>query len=430
MEVQIRPRRQFRSFLERQYRWAILVCHRRAGKTVACLQDLIIRSQAATRVSPPWRGAYVAPTRDQAKDVAWGMIKRFVGEFPGIKVNEADLMVIFANGATIRLYSGENYDRMRGLYFDHVVMDEYGDLDPQAWQAVIRPALSDYQGTATFIGTPKGRNGFWRQWEEALKDEEWFTLILKSSESGIIDPVELESIRKGTPERVFLQEFECSFSVGRIGAIYSDVLEEARVSKRISETIEWFKELPVYTTWDIGAPLNQRVWIFQLVGDRINFLECLSGDNDCKTPSDWAARLRTKKYSYGGHFIPHDAATEQGSLWQEALSIAGLTHIAVVPRAFSVWDGINLAMDAFPRCWFNASGCKDGLDSLDAYHSKENRDGVTIMDVPVHDWASHSASAFAGAHQAIKAGMVIDRTAIARRPMMPGGIRVSMGFRG
>ena len=430
ISVEIRPRRQFRDFLERVQRWACLVCHRRAGKTVACLQDLIIRSQSPKRISPPWRGAYVAPTRDQAKDVAWAMLKRFVGEFPGVKINEADLMVTFANGSTIRLYSGENYDRMRGLYFDHVVLDEFGDLDPQAWTAVIRPALSDYNGSATFIGTPKGRNGFWKLWEVALDDPEWYTLILRASESGIIEPEELDNIKRSTPAHTYNQEFECSFSVGRIGAIYSGSVEAARESRRISETVEWFRELPVYTSWDIGAPLNQRVWIFQMVGDRINFLECMSGDNDCKTPADWAGRLRSKQYSYGAHFIPHDAATEQGSLWQDALAVAGLTHVAVVPRAHSAWDGINLSLDAFPRCWFNASGCKDGIDSLDAYHSKENRDGVTIQDIPVHDWSSHSASSFAGAHQAIKAGLVIDRTAIPRIPKRPGGIRVSVGYRG
>ena len=133
--VVIKPRRQFRSYLERKNRWAALVCHRRAGKTVACIQDLILKAQNDTRVTPPRRYAYIAPTRDQAKDVAWAMLKRYVEPYPDVRVNEADLTVTFVNGASIRLYSGENYDRMRGLYFDHVILDEFGDLDPQAWQS-------------------------------------------------------------------------------------------------------------------------------------------------------------------------------------------------------------------------------------------------------------------------------------------------------
>jgi phage terminase large subunit len=426
----IKPRRQFRSYLERKNRWAALVCHRRAGKTVACIQDLILKAQNDKRVTPPRRYAYIAPTRDQAKDVAWAMLKRYVEPYPDVRVNEADLTVTFVNGASIRLYSGENYDRMRGLYFDHVILDEFGDLDPQAWQAVVRPALSDYNGSATVIGTPKGRNGFWRLWKDALSNPDWFTLILKASESGILNEEELADIKRGTPAHIFEQEFECSFDVGRPGAIYSKSLAEARNNRRISNDVLWFKEAPVYTSFDVGAPLNQRCWVWQMVGDRINFLEALSGGDDCKTPADWAGRLTQKQYRYGAHFIPHDAAQENGGLWQEALKLGGLANVVPVPRQMSVWDGINLALDAFPRIGFNEEGCKDGIDSLDAYHSKEERDGVTIKNVPVHDWSSHGSDSFSLAHQAIKAGLVVDRTAIARRPRPMGRPDVIMGFRG
>lgn len=358
------------------------------------------------------------------------MLKRFVAAYPEVKINEADLMVTFANGSTIRLYSGENYDRMRGLYFDHIVMDEYGDIDPQAWDAVIRPALSDYQGSATFIGTPKGRNGFWKIWQNALKDSEWFTLILKSSTSGLIEEEEMRSIKASTASHTYEQEFECSFSVGRPGAIYARLIEQARQDKRVSDNVEWFKELPVYTSFDVGAPLNQRCWIWQMVGDRINYIEALSGDDNCKTPADWAGRLKAKKYQYGSHFIPHDAATENGGLWQEALKLGGLQNVVPVPRQWSVWDGINLGQDAFHRCYFNQSGCESGIESLDEYHAKEERDGVTIKDIPVHNFASHYADAFSLSHQAIKAGMVIDRSAIARRPLTGSRPQVIMGFRG
>jgi len=87
----------------------------------------------------------------------------------------------------------------------------------------------------------------------------------------------------------------------------------------------------------------------------------------------------------------------------------------------SVWDGINLALDAFERVHFNDEGCLHGLDALDAYHSKEERDGVTIKDVPSHDWSSHFSDAFSLSHQAIKAGLVSDRSAIASKPRRPGG---------
>ena len=425
--VQLNPRPQFGGYLQRSQRWACMVVHRRAGKTFACVQDLILRALTYRRNGPPLRFAYIAPTRDQAKDIAWGYIREFVGRLPAVKLNEQDLCATLPSGASIRLYSGESYERLRGVYLDGVVVDEYADIDPNAWHAVLRPCLTDYRGWATFIGTPKGRNQFWRLWRAATESPDWFSLVLRASESGLIPAAELDAIRGATPAHIFAQEYECSFAVGRPGAIYAQAIEAARAESRIGETVEWRKESPVYTSFDVGAPRNQKVWVWQLLGDRINYIESLSGGDDCKTPADWAGVLTSRPYRYGAHFIPHDAAAEVGGLWQEALAAGGLSNVVPVPRQHSVWDGINLALDAFPRIRFAVPGCSDGLDALDAYHAREERDGVTIRDVPVHDWASHFSDSFALSHQAIKAGLVVDRTAIRSRP---APVRVVAGFRG
>jgi hypothetical protein len=424
--VELIPREQFRPYLERKERWACMVVHRRGGKTYVCIQDLLGKALTTSRPGPPLRYAYIAPTRDQAKDIAFGYLSEFAGQLPGTEINKADLMTTLGNGATIRLYSGESYERMRGLYFDGVIMDEMGDIDPKAWQAVVRPCLSDYNGWATFIGTPKGRNIFWRLHTDAQQREEWFSLVLRASTSGILNPAELADIKRNTPDHIFRQEYECDFNIGRPGAIYSAELDKAREEKRIAEDVEWFRELPVYTSWDVGAPRNQKVWIFQLCGDRINFLESLSGDEQCATPAMWSARLLSKRYNFGGHFIPHDAASANGGLWDSGLTTAGLANVVPVPRQVSVWDGINTAVDAMPRCRFNVGGCADGLDALDSYHSKEERDGVTIKEVTVHDWASHNSDAFSLAHQAIGRGMVINRQGMPRKRKTPG-VRIIYG---
>ncbi len=416
LHLEIIPRAQFRPYLTRVQRWACLVVHRRAGKTFCCIQDLIKCCLTHKRPGPPLRYGYIAPTRDQAKDIAWSYVKDFFGKIPGIRINEADLLVSLPGEWSLRLYSGENYDRMRGLYFDGVVIDEPADIDPNAWNTVVRPCLSDYNGWATFIGTSKGRNHFWKLWTRASDDPDWFTMLLKSSDSGLIPEEELKSIRKETTDAAFQQEYECDFSVGRPGAIYSSEIERAVSEKRISDNVLWFKELPVYTSFDVGASVNQKCWIFQPCGSRINYLEALSGDADCKTPSDWAARLRERPYSYGAHFIPHDACAENGGLWQDGMQTAGLSYVVGVPRQRDVWDGINLGIDAFGRCYFNRSGTEDGLNALDAYHSREERDRVTIGSLPVHDWASHFADAWSISHQAIKHGLVLDRSAMVRKP--------------
>jgi phage terminase large subunit len=69
-------------------------------------------------------------------------------------------MVELLNGAKIMLFGSDNADAMRGLGFNGVYLDEYGDFKPSVWGNVIRPTLSDRLGWAVFGGTPKGKNQF------------------------------------------------------------------------------------------------------------------------------------------------------------------------------------------------------------------------------------------------------------------------------
>jgi len=73
------------------------------------------------------------------------------------------------------------------------IIDEAGDQDPRAWPEVIRPALSDRGGWATFIGTPKGRNAFHKIYELSKKDPAWFSLRLPASGTGLLAQAELEA---------------------------------------------------------------------------------------------------------------------------------------------------------------------------------------------------------------------------------------------
>jgi Transglycosylase SLT domain len=100
--------------------------------------------------------------------------------------NESELRVDLINGSMIRLYGADNSDALRGPYLDGVVLDEFADMKPEVWHEVVRPMLADRHGWVTFIGTPKGKNEFWRLYESAKKDPAWFHMTLKASESGII----------------------------------------------------------------------------------------------------------------------------------------------------------------------------------------------------------------------------------------------------
>lgn len=209
-------------------RFNVLVWHRRCGKTVFCLVELLY---AALKCS--YRDgffAYIAPQRNQAKTVVWDRLKYYASAIPGVKYNETELCVSLPNGSKIRLFGADNPDALRGIHLDGAIMDEVADMRPRVWYEVIRPAISDVgrEGWVIFIGTPKGHNFFYKLFVEARSQPDaWFSNLLRSSETGAISPSELAQARADMPAAQFAQEFECDFGASVDDSIVSfeDVLE-------------------------------------------------------------------------------------------------------------------------------------------------------------------------------------------------------------
>lgn len=397
-------RKQFLPFLKRSQRFACVVAHRRAGKTFACVQDLMRAALTHKRAGPPGRYGYIAPTRDQAKDIAWTYLVEFSTRLPGTEVNQSELTVTYRNKSMIRLYSGDNYDRMRGLYFDGVVIDEPADIDPSAWPYVILPCLSDYSGWATFIGTCKGKNAFHRIYHAARVDPDWYALMLPASESGIIPPAELGILRKNMSDAAYRQEYECDWTVGIPGAIYARFVEAARKADRIT-TMPIDGQSPVYTAWDLGSPMNTVVWYFQLVGRMIRLIDC---DKDMdETILARVGRMRASGMIFAEHFLPHDAGqTERsGRTLATELREAGLANVRIVPQTADIWAGINHLQQLFLNMEFRSPQCDKGIEALEAYHTKEVNEGAVIRDIPVHDWSSHCADSLRTLAEAHAHGM-------------------------
>jgi phage terminase large subunit len=178
VKIRYKPRDQFRPFHSRKQRWSVLVCHRRAGKTVATLNDLI--RGAVNECKPEGRYAFIFPQRNQAKDTAWRYLRRYAEPLLAKPPNESELRADLVNGSMIRLYGADNPDALRGPYLDGVVLDEFADMKPEVWHEVVRPMLADRKGWATFIGTPKGKNEFWKIYNDAKKDPAWFHMMLQA----------------------------------------------------------------------------------------------------------------------------------------------------------------------------------------------------------------------------------------------------------
>ena len=388
--IDYKPRDLMMPFHNRTKRWSVVVAHRRFGKTVANVNELI--RGALTCPKPEGRFAYVAPTFGQAKDITWNYLNRFsqgLGEG-----NISELRFDYLNGARVRLYGSDNINRMRGVYLDGVVLDEFGDQDPRVWTEVLRPALSDRKGWAVFIGTPRGKNHFHDMWETAQANpDEWFSLMLKASQTGILDEEELSSARQMMSAEQYAAEYECDFGSSIIGAYYSTQFAYLDENGRLGNFV-WEPSLSVTTAWDLGIDDSTAIWFVQRLGNEVRVIDYIENNG---VGLDWYLKtMRDKPYLYERHIMPHDIEVREygtGKSRIETLQGMGInpSMIKVLPR-MAVEDGIEAARMLLPKCWFNADATKAGVAALRNYRRRfDNKRNIWL---PCHDWSSHGADAF------------------------------------
>jgi phage terminase large subunit len=287
------PREVFVPYHDRTQRFAIGVAHRRCGKTVACINDKIKRAIQSTR--PMYRAAYVAPYLKQAKDVAWEYLKQFSQPLWSKPPNESELYVELLGGQRVRIYGADNADALRGGYLDDVTLDEYADMRPGVWSSIIRPMLSDRLGSATFIGTPKGRNEFCKLYEDAADDPDWFRFFLPASETDILPRSELDAARRNMTPEEYDQEYECSFEAAIKGAYFGKEMAQAARSGRIG-VVDHEPQLPVFTAWDLGIGDSTAIWFWQAHAGEIRIIDFYEKSGE--GIEHYAKVLQAKPYRY------------------------------------------------------------------------------------------------------------------------------------
>ena len=204
-----------RAITECDRRFRVVIAGRRFGKTW-----LSVRELAWAAHQPRQEVWYVAPSYRQAKMIAWRSLRDRLTDLRWVeKANESELTLILRNGSRISLKGADNYDSLRGVGLDFLVLDEFADIDPAAWYETLRPTLSDRAGRALFIGTPKGLNWAHDLWsQEHDFPEEWRSFQFTTLEGGNVDPQEIEAARRSLDERTFRQEYEATFETfsGRV----------------------------------------------------------------------------------------------------------------------------------------------------------------------------------------------------------------------
>ena len=259
-----------RRVAEHGARFRVLACGRRWGKTR--LGSLLCVATAAEGGRAWW----VAPSYKVA-NVGWRLITRLGTQIPGAEVRRADRVVMLPNGGELAVRSADNPDSLRGEGLDFVVMDECAFIKESAWLEALRPALSDRLGRAVFISTPKGRNWFWRVYQDGQDphNSEWAAWQLPTSDNPYIADGEIEAARASLPERVFRQEYLAEF-LDDAGGVFRRVMDATTADEQLTAEaghqyvigVDWAQQHDFTVFAVIDVTTRSLVWL-----DRFNQID-------------------------------------------------------------------------------------------------------------------------------------------------------------
>jgi hypothetical protein len=416
-------REAFVPFHQRTERDAVLVCHRRAGKTVALVIELILRALANTRTQPPPQYAFFYPTWKRAKDIAWPYLKYYTKPIPGRIVREGDLSIeLWDGGPKITLYGAAN-SRGVGLYLDGVIYDECDEI-PNTVIAEVAPALMDRKGWSVYAGMLKGRYNLWKRYSDLNGKPGAFTLCLRASESKIYSDAELVRLRATMGESAYEMQLECNPNAAIANAIYGKQMDDMRKENRIRR-LAVVADVPLYVFFDIGHSLqgdDWTMWVMQFDGRDVlvHRYHARTGE----LPAYYAnvifgfeSELRARVHTV---YLPHDGTRQDrhGASAKDDLEAAGLRgRVRTVARTPKLWDSINDVRAMLARVHIDQEGCgqgwtlgenemPSGIDCLDFYTKKVEAQTGMITEIPVHNQYSHGADAFRTFVEAQKNGLI------------------------
>lgn len=224
------------------HRFRILCCGRRWGKTTLAIDQMkACAGQGDKRI------AYVAPTYQQARDIAWEQLKRDCHE-ASESINEARLEIRLVNGSLIILRGWESIETLRGQQYDLVILDEVAMMRNfvTSWQEVIRPTLTDTRGEGIFISTPKGFNHFYDLFNVEQKDKDYKSFHFTSYDNPHVPSDEIDKAKQELTEDRFAQEYLADFRKME-GLVYKEFNRDRHIFEE-----EEFSSVKIFGGVDFG----------------------------------------------------------------------------------------------------------------------------------------------------------------------------------
>lgn len=426
------------SYLQAGGKRSVARWHRRSGK-----DDVFLHHTACSaheRVGNYW---YMLPEYSQARKSMWEAINPHTGKrrideaFPQEirrTTREQEMSIVFHCGSTFQLVGSDNYNSLVGSPPIGLVFSEYALSDPNAW-AYLMPIIEENGGWVGFNSTPRGKNHFKGMCELAAKEEGWFYETLRADQTDVFTDEQLQKILRQLQQThgedfgkaLWNQEYFVSFDAAIPGAIWGDCIEKAEAERRIG-VVPVDRGYPVHTAFDLGRTDDTAIWFFQVIGGQIRIVDYhASNMKDIPFYGSLLREWRIKEnVSFGTHWLPHDArprtlAAGGKSMLQQFHELK-VGRFAIVPR-LDKQEGIQAARATFPRCWFDAERCDEGIEALRHYHREWDMETKTFSDHPAHDWSSHGSDAFRYLSLIWKNPKTVDAESTVEERMFKGSIR-------
>ena len=339
-----------------------------------------------------WDYWYIAPTYRQAKKIAWRMIQKYWNQITGFKYNASELIVTYENWSTLSLFGAENPDSLRGLDLKWVIFDEYAQQPNWIYWEIIFPMINANKWWVTWIWTPKWKNAFYKLYERAKRDERFYTVLLKYTDTNLLDDEQISDARAEMTDEEFEQEYNCSFDAFLKWAVYWKELAQAFKDKRVIKDL-YNKELKVFTFWDLWISDAMTILFIQVVWQEIRIID--SYKNTWYWLDHYSNIVLDKEYKYETHYFPHDIQHRELSTWMSRLDTAVRLlwdNCDVVPIN-SIESWINAWRLIFKKVWINED-LEDFINDLSLYQYEYDEKRAEFTRKPRHDWTSHYADTY------------------------------------
>jgi len=334
-------------------RFRVLVSGRRFGKTYLCITEMM---KYATKVKQNiW---YVAPTFKMAREIVWNKLKEMLSNFKWIDtINESNLSIkVKKTGSIISLKGCENYDSLRGVGIDFLILDEFADIDEKAWTEVLRASVADTEGDVLMCGSPKGfGNWSYRMYLKGKQDAEWDSFQFTTLQGGMVSKEEIEQAKQDIDIRTFRQEFEGTFE-NYAGAVYYNFHAVENVKEK---KIDFTKPLHIGLDFNVD-PMSASV--AQIDKEIIHFVDEIviySSNTD-----EMVQEIRDRYGDKTKIFIYPDPACRQ-----RKTSAGGKTDLSILQNA-----GFNV------KCKFKHSPIRDRINAVNSSLKSANGKRYIFVD--------------------------------------------------